>query len=182
MKKIYLAIAVLMITLVGCATTSYYNYNIYHLADEFDGYTIDRMSGNYIKDSDLLNLKNSVWLNAQRYISKDGQRTYSFIVQLWDTDWIFINEGETLVLLIDGTRYGFSGKGSIKHREVTTGIQGAVIKESAWYDASVDILQKLSNAKAVKMKIVGATRNVTRELSSENINNFKRFVNNFVDK
>jgi hypothetical protein len=182
MKKILLPVLAMIFGIVGCATMSYYNYGVDHLSDEFDGYKIDRMTGNYIKDSDVLNLKNSVWLNAQRFIAKDGKRTYSLIVQYWDTDWLFVNEGETLVLLIDGSRYGFSGKGSGEHRDVTTGMQGAVIKESAWYDIDKNTLIKLADAKTVKMKIVGATRNITRELAPENIANYKKFVNDYVNK
>lgn len=182
MKNECLVIVLIIFSITSCSTLNYYNYNIEHLSDEFDGYTIDRMTGNYIKDSDVLNTKNSVWLNAQRYLSKDGQKMYSLIVQYWDSDWLFINEGESLVLLIDATRYGFSGKGSIEHRDVTTGMQSAVIKESAWYDVDPEILQKISDAKIVKMKIVGATRDVTRELSPDNISNFKKFVNNFVNQ
>lgn len=165
---------------MGCSTMNYYSYNIEHLDDEFDGYTLDGMAGNYVKDDGVLNIKNSVWLNAQRFISKDGRKIYSLIVQYWDTDWLFINEGETLVLLIDGIRFGFSGEGSSRHRDVATGMQGAAIEETAWYDVTTDTLQKISEAKVVKMKIVGSTRDVTRELSSENINNIKRFVKEFV--
>ncbi|MBV6421699.1 MAG: hypothetical protein DAHOPDDO_02980 [Ignavibacteriaceae bacterium] len=180
MEKQFLVLVFVVFAIVGCGTMNYYSYDIEHKTDEFDGYTLDRMTGNYIKDSDLLNIKNSVWLNAQRYISKDGQKLYSLIVQYWDTDWLFINKGETLVLLIDGSRFGFSGEGSSDHRDVTTGMQGAVIKEMSWYDVPPDILQKISQANIVKIKVVGSTRDVTRELSSENISNFKRFVNEFV--
>jgi hypothetical protein len=166
---------ILLLTLfISCGTLNYYNYSIEHVKDEFDGFSIDRMNGNYIDDE--MTYSYSLWLNAQKYVSKEGKPTYSLIVEYWGTEWLFINEGETLILLLDGERIGLGGHGSSNFRDVEAGQYGVASKEKAWYDLSGETLKKIAASKSVKMKIIGQSNSITRELSEKNIGNFKKFV------
>jgi hypothetical protein len=154
-------------------------YSVKTIHDDFDGYTINRMQGNEIKGKassafDIaLGIGNAVELNAQRYQSKDSIITYSLIVKFTGTDWLFIREGEALILLVDDQRMGFSGKGSNEHRNV---YRGGVVEEEAWYDINLSDLKKISNAKEVRMKINGSQYYVERQFVEFNFKNFKDFI------
>ena len=178
MKKVLLLTALIIIT--GCATLNYYKYNIEHIEDEFDGYVIDRMHGNYIPGGGAIPT-NSLLFNAQRFINKEGDKHYHFYVQYHDIEWLFINEGEKLVLLVDGERVGFTGKGSFSHREVLQGYASTAVKETALFGTTPEALVKIANAKSVKIKLIGTTRDIQRELSQEHITNFKKFVDEYVE-
>jgi len=178
MKPIIIFLFVLSL-FVGCGS-SYYSYNVEHLNDAFDGFTIDRMSGNYLTDT--YNVSNSAWLNVQKYKSKNDVISYHLIIEYWDSKWLFIGEGESLVLLVDGERIGFTGEGSKQFREVESGTYGVASKEKAFYSVTVEQLRKISNAKEVKIKIQGSTSFATREFSKENFQNIRRFILECIDK
>lgn len=171
MKKL-LFISVILSMYAHLYAQSYNTYNVEKTKDEFDGFTIERMYGNYIPDSGWFP-SNSLMFNAQRFTDKDGKQKYQFYVEWNDSEWLFIEEGEKLVLLIDGERISCNGYGSRDHRKT---IIGSAIQETAIFDASLDIFKKIGNAKSVKLKLVGASKDIVRELDEEHIENYKKFV------
>jgi len=58
-------------------------------------------------------------------------------------------------MLVDGTRIGFTGEGSIRRREV---VYGSIVREEAWYAVTYDQLTKLAYAKEVRVKVTGSTK------------------------
>jgi len=99
--------------------------------------------------------------------------TYSLIVRYVSKDWLFIEDGESLVLLIDGERVGFTGSGSSSNRMVLTG--GYVFEES-FYFVSADDIRRIAQAKSVSVKIVGSSGYIKREFSEKNLQRFREFV------
>jgi len=171
----------LLFCLCGCATS----YKIKSISDNFDGYTIHRLTGNRLSGSELFN--SPVELNCQVYINRNGLKSYFLIVQYNDyslnlsswglitASWLFIQRGESLILLVDGERIGFEGEGSIDHRNVYSGN----IEEKAWYDISRHNLEKIANAYNVEVKIIGSEYYVQRQFSEKNISNFYKFISEF---
>jgi hypothetical protein len=156
----------------GLSAQSYYSYNTQVIEDEFDGYKIVRMNGNYIPDSKWLPT-NSLFFNAQRFTAKNNNHKYQFFIEWWANEWLFVDEGEKLVLLIDGERVGCTGYGSVKNREM---IQGGAVKETVVFEASLDLFAKIASAKKVKIKLVGNSFDIIRELEEEHIENYRLFV------
>ena len=171
MKKILFFLPLLIIS--SCATP-YNTYKVEIINDEFDGYKIERMYGNYLADDPVLPSL-SVMFNAQRFTDKDGLVTYQLHVEYNGSDWLFIDPGETLVLLIDGERVGLIGYGSENHREVISGMSVGV-RETSIFDADKFVLKQIANAKSVKLKLTGRSRNIQLELTKEHIDNYKKFV------
>ena len=153
----------------GCYTQSYHIETTY---DEFDGHTIDRMYGNKLDAGSILT-NNPLALNAQRFQSKRGKVSYYLIVEYNSGDWLFIQKGESLVMLIDGERTGLSGDGSYSHRDV---LSGGNIREMAWYPTSAETVKRIANASSVRVKVTGSQHFVQRAFDQTNFQHFKEFV------
>jgi len=85
-------------------------------------------------------------------------------------DFIPIQSGESLVLLVDGVRYGFSPSPSSTAFVARKGFA------SALYRASPEALVAIANAKEVKVRIKGVNNVIERTMSAGAIKNFKQFL------
>jgi hypothetical protein len=165
--------------------------------DQFENITKDRMTSTYQlgcgEDNTgnvLLGIHNPiVSIDLQRARSAEGRILYSMIVKYNGKDWLFIGEGESLVMLIDGKRVGFSGKGSGHRRDVGASAIGAVgVTEEAWYDVTFDQISQIASARYkdntpdVKVKLSGDTTYVERCFSAENLESFRQFVAQYPPK
>lgn len=177
-KKCIHFISSIIILVISCAGLF---YKVETIHDDFDGYTINRTQGNEIKGKGstafeiATGVGSAVELNAQRFQLKGGIVSYSLIVKFTGTDWLFIKNGEALILLIDGERIGFQGEGSLNHRNVGRGW----IEEQAWFDISLDDLLKIANAKEVRLKIIGSQYYIERTFVEFNFKNFKDFITKY---
>jgi len=130
--------------LFGCVS-----YQVKVIKDDFDGHTIYEMEGNALENMTLS--YNQLQLNLQKFV-KDGNEEFSLIAMYFSPDWIFIEEGESLKLIVDGEKITLSSKkGSQGHREVFSG----TIREMAWYDIDIETIRKLAFGKEGKVKIIG---------------------------
>jgi len=169
----------LIVLLSGCASMSAsLNYRVRTIQDEFDGYTINRMEHNMLGGGSLLSYT-TIWLNTQRYQSKEGNVSYSLIAEYVSPDWLFIERGESLILLVDGQRMGLVGDGSWNHRNVG---YGRMVSEKSWYNITLEDLQKIANAKEVKVKIIGSQYYAERCFTDANFKNLKRFIMEYAQK
>lgn len=166
MKTLAIALALL----VGCAGQW---AKVKTIQDEFDGYTIHRMQNNTLAGGGLMDAETKVNLSPQKFIGSEGSISYSLIVDYYAESWLFIESGESLVLLVDGERMGFSGDGSSGFREV---LYGASINEKAWYDITRDELERISTAKEVKVKVTGQNYFVERHFATRNLTNIQNFL------
>lgn len=162
----------------GCVT-SYNTYSVSKHYDEFEQATTFTMQGNYITAS-ALDVSNSLMFNAMKHTNSSNEDSYFIVVDYYDIDWLFVEGGESLDLLIDSEKYSLWSEGSFDNREVLSGISTG-IKETIFYPISPDLLKKISEAKQIKLKLIGKSRSVIRELDQKHINNFKKFVTSYVN-
>jgi hypothetical protein len=163
----------LVFSLIGCGASL---STIKTIKDEFEGHTIDRMYSNYLSGGVPLLDDATIELNVSRFESKLGNVSYSLIVRYSGEGWLFIDEGNSLILLIDGESISFMGDGSISSRKV---IMGSIVEEFAYYETSTDMIKKIANAQEVRIKIKGKGKR-ERHFSKTNFDNFKKFANNHI--
>lgn len=166
MLRFLLALCVLA---SGCAAPMYRSEVI---RDDFDAHTIERMKWNALDGGGGL-FPDPIAFDAQRFLTDDGEASYAIVVRYLGEDWLFIEGGESLVLLVDGERLAFSGDGSLQHREV---VSGPLCEELAWYDTDFPTLQEIANAEEVRVKVDGADYFVERQFSEKNFSNLQRFL------
>ena len=171
-KLILLCLVLLLIPVFYNCSTIFYRVEIIH--DEFDDYTIYKMQGNLLSGGNFTG--SVIALNIQKFINKENEISYQLVVIYVHSNWLFIKKNESLILLIDGERIGFSGEGSSTHREVLS----TLVREIAYYEITKENLIKLINAKEIKVKIIGDQYYVERYFSEDNFNNFKNFFNQYI--
>jgi len=169
MKKIIILL-MCMLFLNSCALTE--PYQVKTLNDAFDGYTINQMTYNY-----LVSNSGIVELNIKRLQTKDGRISYYLVVEYQNSDWLFIEGGESLILLVDGERIGFKGDGSLQSRNVGS---SGWIDEKAVYDINPKILNQIANAKEVKVKIIGNQYYIECKFTEQSFQNFKKFIAEYI--
>ena len=167
-----LLILCLLLLITGCAGSMCLIQTRY---DEFEGYTISRMINNSLGGSDWNMNPERVELNIQKLVSKQGHVSYSLIIecvsQLENGSWIFITSGESLAFLIDGKRVGLTGNGSGNDRDL---FHSGTIMERAEYPVSREMIRTISNAKEVKVRLIGSKGFIERYFVQANFNNFKK--------
>ncbi len=173
MKLLY-SLAVLFL-LIGCSPGTMVKYSVKSDYDEFDGYTKHYTVGNTLGGVGFLNT-DFVDLDIQKFIAKDGTALYSLIIYYRADGWLFIQEGESLVMLVDGKRMGFSGEGSMKYRTVVT---GSIVNETAWYNVTLSELKAIAAGEEIKVKIIGSNPFLERKFTSKNKEVFRKFVTEY---
>lgn len=100
--------------------------------------------------------------------------TFSLYVHLMRLDWMFINEGESLTLKLDGEFFKLTGPGSEGSRST---ISGGTILESAPYDIPRTTLERITAAKTfVEFRVVGRGGNYTGTFSDRTITGIKNLL------
>lgn len=161
-------------------------YKVKTKVDEFDGYTHHWMVGNELESSTMSFLSDvygsgskSVELNAGVIETNNGIKSYSLSVEYEDSHWMFISSGESLVMLIDGERLGLYTNDENISRD-TFIFKKVTVWEHATYTIDKETLRKIAFAKNIKIKVRGERQNYEKELLDENIRNFKRFYEEYV--
>lgn len=130
--------------------------------DEFEGVTKTISHPYQIKvdQSSFFNSRN-LFFEAWKYEFKDQKKetVYQIRSVLTQDGWLFIDSGESLVVLVDGERIGLtSEEGSVRFRKV---ISGSIIQEIAFHRIDVLTLKKICAAKEVKIKLSGQSSYIT---------------------
>ncbi|MGD0036812.1 MAG: hypothetical protein ABSC53_05925 [Bacteroidota bacterium] len=174
MKNLILIFVIL--TFVSCGGS---RYLIVTKIDQFDGYTSNIMYANWIE----ANGKGEIGFNVQKLTSKDSTVHYNIIIQMYNMrNWFFIEQGESLVLLIDGVRIGFTGEGSTERRNMDALPDLAVLEETAFYSVTLDQLRSIANAKDVKIKVQGIYYSTEGSLTASNLMNLRQFLKEYANK
>lgn len=173
-KRMFLFFLMIPLGITGCA---FYLVEKYH--DKFNNFTRYSMRFNTLGDK--FGDVGIIRINPVCIQKNDKVPHYYLEVEYNDlrdhAQWLFIEDGESLICLVDGQRIGFTGKGSSNYRIVGPG--GFVI-EQATYDVTPQLLEKMANAKTINVKIIGARCFSERFFTQQNLNNFKRFVSEYV--
>lgn len=166
---------VFVLCAVGCASMA----TTKEKHDDFTGQTTTKMGYNVLSGAGITG--GQVRFNPVKVADESNNVSYAIqVVYLASSiiGWCFIESGESLHLLIDGERVHISGNGSVGFRDV---LSDGGIQEIAAYPVTADLLRKLANAKAVRVKIDGSRYSVERHFSETNTNNLKEFVAKYVD-
>ncbi len=115
-------------------------------------------------------------LGLEKFVPKSGNPEYLFIVQYEGPDWIFIEPGESLVLLADGKRIGFIGEGSSNQRKILSGYKNTAVEELAFYPVKLKTLKKIANSSSVILKVVCQSSNYQRCFTTANFSFLKSFI------
>jgi hypothetical protein len=165
--------AVILVSSCAAMMPGLYTYNITRTQDKFDNYILITMKGNYLQDVNI----GSAWLNISKYMdNKSRATTYYLQVETSTIDWLFIEAGESLKLLIDGNLVTFAGSGSKDHRHVKTGQYGVACEEMALYSVTPDQIKRIANAKSLEIKIEGRASYLSASFNNDNFDNFRRFI------
>jgi len=150
-------------------------YNVYTSRDEFEKFTSHRMSGNVIEPEKASDLA----INIHLIQFDNGNVQYLLFVQRHNiTETFNIKTGESLILLVDGRRIGFSTTSDLKKSEY----HGNKLAWSyAWYPTDKETLIKVANAKSVQLRLIGRDGSLNniydeRTFSSKNLERFKLFI------
>ncbi len=146
--------------------------------DDFEGFTINEMALNNLSGG-VPFVGAAIGLQAQRFESKEGVVDYNVIVRYASESWLYIENGESLILLVDGESLNLSGEGSLSHREVQN-IGKVFVVEHAWYKISPENLKKIASASEVRIKLIGTNHFEKRHFSEKNLKKFKEFVEEYV--
>ena len=117
-----------------------------------------------------------VYLNMFREYRNARRNDYyleAFYMAPTDAGYLEIPPGQTLTLIADTDTMKFDGSGSLNRRRA---YRKDFVRETALYEVSKQDLQKLANAKKIKVQIRGNNGLVERDFSPENFENLKAFV------
>jgi hypothetical protein len=129
--------------------------------DKFDRVMRESLSGNdipYVPDDPAAWRMSSEFDLGTRLdavaVTREGHRSYALSVQYNDArDWLFIESGESLILLVDGERLALQGSGSEGARNVW---DDATISEYASYPVAPETLVRIAWATTLEYKLVGS--------------------------
>lgn len=143
--------------------------------DKFDNYKKFTLIGNFLKQEDSYNSTTALGFGA-RCLVKDSMIRRCIILTYRSSNWLFIESGESLVMLIDGKRLGLTGDGSSNHREVLT---GGKIEEMAYYYVVDSVFEMLAKAEKIEIKLIGSSSYDSRFYFGDNN---KLAIQNFYNK
>ncbi len=167
MKKLIIILSVLLTTLLlqSCATLKYKVMDSY---DRFENIRTQQTRWNLLGSDGQ---RGHVYFDLYK-TSGATPTTYFIILRYIGSSWIFIPEGESLVLLIDGKKHELSGDGSSDAREVLSGL----VSEGASYEVNKKFIEKICNAKEIELKI-RADYSLVRYFTKTNFERLKDFYN-----
>lgn len=136
--------------------------------DEFEDHTIIRTSSNKLQgESD-----EEIYLDISLSINVKKDSSLLMGLMYFGKDWLFIREGESMIVLADGNRIPFK---SLLHRNDA---HEYGVSECHMYtsDNLIKDLQTMAYADSVKIKISGEKGYTIQRFQQENFNIFQRFL------
>jgi hypothetical protein len=144
-------------------------YAVKSSTDEFTGNTYHLMTGNRLGCSKAYEAQ--VDFNVQKFVPKEGEPSFQvFIKYQWST-WMFIEDDEPALLLIDGVSERIDPAGDGRHDSAGRGVL-----ETQMYRIEPELLIRLSQAKEIKIRVPGSKWNMDRCFDADNFQRLKDFV------
>jgi hypothetical protein len=173
-----------LITLLILATLYSCNIPIYSFKstyDKFDNVKKFQLQANNLGQKNVGFIgSHDTYLNAI-CIAKDSTIIYLLEVNYNADSWLFIDEGESLVMLIDEKRLGFTGKGSSDHRNIY-GSSSVSIQEFAYYDITKQQFEQIITGNKIELKLTGQKGYEKFFFTNGNKAAFKKFYDMYVNK
>ncbi|HEU0299195.1 MAG TPA: hypothetical protein VFR37_07065, partial [Longimicrobium sp.] len=143
--RLTLSLVAAALTLGGCASTLT-PYSVRPFSDEFEQTSGMGMHNNLVGGLGLHGER--LALNARQVRRAGGAPQLVLAVEYVDTDWLFIEGGESLVFLADGDRIALEGTGSRSARVVVSGDQ---VREISVYSITPAQLRQIAEAQEVRV-------------------------------
>src|ERR1043165_5767377 len=164
-----------LIWLMGCSTTP--PPDVATSYDPITGVRTDLMSENMLETAQNPP-REVVWLNASRVFKNYRNRDFTYYLEVSymtreETGYLNIPAGGTLSVIADGQEMRFSGTGSYNQRKKN---KDGFVSESALFPATREQIQKIANAKQVKVRIRGENGLVERDFRPANFKRFQEFL------
>ena len=108
--------------------------------------------------------------------------SYQMDIHYTGNDWLFIQEQDSLQLLVDGKLMVFSGRSSWVDKNINTlllGVGTVQVEEDAYYPVTYGQLKAISSAHEVKAKIVGKKYYVDREFPRQVLEDIGKFISEY---
>ena len=170
MKKSLAILALLSISACSVAAFS----KIVETRDDFNSLTKYELTINQLGGEGLFEA--TVFFNAILSRHDSGTDIFYIAIRYRHDSWLFIEDGESLILLVDGERIGLSGAGSSGNRNVIT---ADILRERALYRVEPAQLRKIASAKDIRVRVEGSQYYVERYFTEKNFENLQSFVNRF---
>ena len=136
---------ILLFTISSCAGTSPTITSEY---DQFEELNIDRVENNIV-DQTIFPVR-AIYINPMVVTRDDG--TFEFLVQVkyTGTEWMFIRNGESLQLIINGEQHRFETDGRPSRNS-----GGGTVREYAYYQVEHETIRRLAYDLAIQVRISG---------------------------
>jgi hypothetical protein len=163
--------------LTSCTTPKLIEYE-----DEFTGKKTAVIVGNRLAGTNSIsNLNFGLQLNVATSMGEADGTIIDSIVLLQvvyiGSNWMFIREGESLRLLIDGKKFSFTASYGLRDRDV---IAGGNVREKMPFVASLSDIVRIAQATEVRVKVYGDKSNQEGSFSEKNFKAFKEFTNKYL--
>jgi len=186
MKNLLFILIAFFIFLSGCASPL---NQIYVTHDEFEGTTkystictLKTPTGYGMLEVMASQTPTTIIIGLDKVITADKDTLLSISAHFSSSRWLFIEDGESLIFLVDGEPLKLSGTGSIQNRDVSSFMGSVAVSEQSIYPVTPDIIKKIAFASEVKAKIKGKNEFITGEFSEQCFENFKKFVNEVIEQ
>lgn len=148
--------------------------NIYQNVDKFSGNTI------YFTDREQPKLEGGSFVSMRYvYINFNAvapilapEIAYAINIEANLQSWVFIRDGESMILLVDGQSIPVRGLGSVSSRKVTD----LGVRETASYDFSIELLRKLASAQRIEFRVYGNQGTITGEFTPKMMEQLRFFA------
>jgi len=177
MRKLFVLIMVLVMAVIGAGCASIYDWRgkaakTECIVDKFEHTQTCDLKDNFLNEEGPGEWRRFSF-GIRKFVKKND---VSYLIRLDYSynDWFFIEEGESLILLVDGKRVGFTTLDS-PHRSNTT-----VCYETAFYPITRKQIKSIANAKEIFVKVIGDDGYTNVSFSKENIACIKEFYDTYV--
>ena len=173
MKAIFFSLAAVAALLTGCASPT---PDVSSHYDQVTGLRTDLMENELEAPGQPREI---VWLNASRVFHSQKESELfleASYMAMKDRGYLEIPPGKTLTVVADGKPILFDGTGSANMRKV---YKKDFVRETAIYPVTKSQLQRIANARDVKVQIKGANGLVERQFKAENFDRLRKFVSNY---
>jgi hypothetical protein len=168
---------ILLLILIFITCIAHNKYFVHVTKDDFDNSTQYLLKDNILSAEDKQEAhSNKIDLRIERFDSPDTI-IFNLMIVYSGSDYMFIRPGESLVFLVDGKRFGFSGSGGELSPK---GSKPGVVSESACYDVTAEFLKKMIFAKYVWIKIKGDRFDLERFITESLFEKYRRFYREYV--
>jgi hypothetical protein len=143
---------------------------------------IYRMTGNFTPvDKSIVGSYGNFQITGEAKLAKsDSAITYCLVVSCLVQNGLYIKNGKSLNLIIDGKQIWLKkNQVPYKSEEINMSHQRYIL-EVAWYDVEKSVMQNIQDATKIEFIVEGKQTSIEGNFTRENLDNFKTFIKQYV--